>query len=196
MTNLIVDIAAIEDIHQYYFENVKSLILNDESHLRLEHIEHLATAINLPHVTHLTISSACRWQSFSGISQLIKELLQLTSFRVNKTVLFQLLANHLLNECFKRIKKLDISDCTSRGSLNGEEITKICDIFSHMEEFRCKIDQLNVLQLALDGLSKLLYMRLFSYATSNLECGKMWLKAHQSELDLCSFKIIVQTRTV
>ena len=111
---------------------------------------------------------------------------------MDKTLLFQLLATRELNERFKTIKKLHISIYSSEGPLNSEEIKKICDTFSNMEEFRCRIDAWDVLRAAIDGLSKLLYMKLFLYRTSKWEYGDQWKEDHHSGFDLCSLPVIAK----
>ena len=197
VTNLEVNIAAMTDLDQYYFPNVKSLALNNEcaaadhdyAYLKHKHISYLRSMVNLAHVTHLEISSTFRWKSSSVILQLIKEAVHLLSLQTDKSILFQLLKNHELCQCLKMIKKLDIADFVPVMHSNGEDMAKICQIFCNMEDFRCKIDEVNALQATIDQLSKLSHMRSFSYKTSRAYCGDYWLKAHQPELDLYSFKI-------
>ena len=194
---LTVNISAMSAIGQHYFPNVQSLTLTNErveenhdyAYIKHKHICSLKSMVNLCNITHLEITPKFRWKSPSIICQLINETDHLSSFKTGKTTLFQLLKNRELCERLKMIKKLDISEFWLNPELSCEEIKKVCQIFSNMEEFRCKIDQLDSLQTAIDYLWKLPFMRVFSYKTSDYHLGNGWLKDHQSELKLYSFTI-------
>lgn len=198
VTDLILSIAAMSKSDQYRFPNVKSLILTndcaDENQgycfLKMKHIPCLKTMANLCNLTHLKISGLCRWKSSAVILQLMKEALHLSSLELDKTILLLMLKNRELCEYLnKTIKQLDLTDFEIDTDLNCEEITKLYQTFSNMEKFRCSISDLTGLQLTIDQLSKLPYMKTFSYKTSSWRCGNSWLDGHKSELDLYSFTI-------
>ena len=197
VTNLEVNIAATNDLDQYYFPNVKSLALNNERaaanhdypYLRHKHVRCLKTMVDLCNLTHLKLSSECRWKSPFVILHLFKEAVHLSSLKTYKTLLLQLLKNREVCECLNKIKRLDIAATSWYTHMNGEDMVKICQTFCYMEEFRCRVERLNALQIILDHLSKLPRMRDFFYMTTNHRCDDRWLKKHQSTLDLYSFTI-------
>ena len=194
---LTVSISGMSAIDQHYFPHVQSLILNNErveenhdyAYLKHKHISSLKSMVNLRNITHLEITPKFRWKSPSIICQLMNETDHLSSFKTDKTTLFQLLKSRELCERLKIIKKLDISQSWLDAELNCEELKKVCQIFSNMKEFRCQIDQLDSLQTAVDYLSKAPCIRVFSYKTLSYRLGNVWLKDHQSELKLYSFAI-------
>jgi hypothetical protein len=185
---------------EYYFPNVKLLILNivdvDEDDTydssKTKQMQCLKTMVNLCNLTHLEIRSS--WQ-LKSLIQLLKEAPYLSSMKINKYMLIRMFENHELCEYFNRItKRLDITIPSPRAFLDSDEISKICEVFSNMGKFRCNIDQPDNLQMILNQLSKLTYMEVFSYKTPHYNAGNSWLQNHQSELDLYSFTIKCESK--
>jgi hypothetical protein len=202
VTDLTLCPEAITDNGEYYFQNVKSLrLVNgrlDENHtdpfLKTKHVQCLKAIVNLCNLIHLDILSECRLKSPSFMLQILKEAPYLSSLKINKSTLFSLFNNRELCKCLnKRIKKLDITGSSNYTFLDSNEIVKLCQIFSSMEEFWCNIGLLENLQLTLNELSKLSHMKAFVYETPYSESGERWLRNHVSELDLYSFTINCET---
>jgi thiol-disulfide isomerase/thioredoxin len=198
ITDLTLCPEAIINPYHYYFPNVESLKLENipvgdncvYSLLNTKHIECLKTIVNLCHLTHLDISSECRLKSPYIMLQLLREAPYISSLKINKDALFSLLNNDQLCECFnQRIKKLDFISFDDTTYLGSNEIAKLCRIFSNMEQFRCNISHPEHWQLILNQLSKLLYLKAFSYETDCHEADDCWLRDHASELNLLSFKV-------
>ena len=198
VTNLTVNMPTLIDIDQYYFPNITSLrLIND----RVDEMDHhspqpveskytpsLTTGVNLSRLNHLEISSKCHWISTSIILQLIGNASRLSSFKTDPTILFLLFKSGGL-QCLKTIKRLDVTGNSSNKQLGCEEIENICQTFPNMEKFRCCIVGLDVLQATIDHLSKLPFMRAFSYSASAGEYAHDWLEAHRSDLDSYPFTI-------
>ena len=197
VANLTVDVSAMDVIDQYHFPHVQSLTLDNErveenhdyAFIKHKDISSIKSMANLCNITHLEITPKFRWKSPSIICQLMNETDHLSSFKTDKTTLFQLLKNRQLCERLKMMKKLDISDVCMNAELSCEQIKKVCQVFSNMEEFQCEINHVDILQTAMDHLSKLGKIRFFSFKTFLWNFRNIWLKEHQSELDLYPFKI-------
>jgi hypothetical protein len=200
VTDLKLNIGAMTNSGEYYqFPNVKSLRLRKTyvnvnhayPYLKTKHIKCLKTMVNLSNLVHLEIPSQCRWKSPSVMLQLLKGALNLSSLRVNKTTLFSMFKNHELCEYLaKMIKKLDISFSRYYDDYpNLDESAKICQILSNVEEFRCNVGFSDNLEMISNQLSKLTYIKVFSYKTAYISTRHQWLKLHKSELDLYSFII-------
>ena len=193
VTNLTVNMPMLLGIDQYYFPNVKSLTLINEFAVEKNHSSHfksssLAMLANLLSLNHLEISSKCYWISTAILLQLIRDALYLSSLKTDMTILFLLFKTRQL-QCLKTIKNLDVTGRSSKRRLNCEDMTSICQIFPNMEEFRCTINGLGILQAVIGHLSKLSRMRAFHYNTTVWEYGNDWLEDHQSELDSYPFTI-------
>jgi hypothetical protein len=87
------------------------------------------------------------------------------------------------------IKKLDITGSSNYTLLDSNEIAKLCQIFSIMEQFRCHVGERENLQLIITQLSRLSHMKSFSYRAGSWKTKLYGLKDHVSELDLYSFTI-------
>jgi hypothetical protein len=198
VTDLTLCPEAITDNGEYHFQNVKSLRLTkgrvDDNHaypfFKTKHVECLKTIINLCNLTELDISWGCRLKSSSVLLHLLQEMPHISSLKSEKNSLFSWLNNHELCECFnKMIKKLDITGSSNYTLLDSNEIAKLCQIFSIMEQFRCHVGERENLQLIITQLSRLSHMKLFSYRTVSWKTKWYGLKDHVSELDLYSFTI-------
>ncbi len=199
VTDLKLNIGVMTNSDEYYFPNVKSLRLSNTRvnanqgypFLKTIRIECLKTMINLCNLVHLEIRSECRWKSPSVMLQLLKEASHLSSLKVNKTTLFAMFKNLELCEYLtKMIKKLDISTSVFGYEYSDlDESTKICQIFSNLEEFRCDVGSSDNLEMILNQLSKLTHMKVFYYKTSYGSAGNRCLQCHESELDSYSFTI-------
>jgi hypothetical protein len=198
VTNLTLNNEEITNSGEYHFPNAKSLRLSntrvDENHdypyLKTKHIKCLKTMVNLPNLICLEIQSECRWKSPSVILQLFKKASNLSSLTVNKTTLFAMFKNReLCKYLTKIIKRLDIGTYYDVEYLDSNESAKMCKILCNMEEFRCNIKSPDNLEMILNQLSKLTYIKVFSYKTAYISTQHQWLKLHKSELDLYSFTI-------
>ncbi len=191
------------DSSEFHFPNVNSLELanDDDDHdghaypfFKKKHIQCLKTIVNLCNITHLDISMGCRLKSSSVLLHLLQEMPYLSSLKSTKNSLFSLLNNSALSECFKKmIKKLDIANEDFYPVLKFNEIIKLCETFSTMEEFRCDVDRPEDLLLILNQLSKLAHIKVFSYKTRHWETKSYWLKSNVSESKLYSFTIKYET---
>jgi len=198
VTDLTLCPEALSDTYQYHFPNVKSLRLqkgraNDSDvypFFKPKHVQCLEMIVNLRNLTHLDISFGCQWKSSSVLLQLLQEVPCLSSLKIDKGTLFSLFNNRALCECFnKMIKKLDITDPYSSRLLDVSEIVKLCQVFSNMQEFWCNVGDRDNLKTILNQLSKLSYMKVFSYGTRYPKSGYLWLKDHALELESYSFTI-------
>jgi hypothetical protein len=174
---------------EYYFPNLESLILKiidvDDSS-KTKQMQCLKTMINLSNLTHLEIQS--NWQLMPLI-QLLNEAPYLSSIKVNKVFLIQMLNYQELCECFdKMIKKLDTID-GSWSFFNFEEISKVCQVFSNLENFRCYITETDNLQMIVNQLSQLTYMKKFSFITLFYDIQKSWLNLNQFKTNSYAFTI-------
>jgi hypothetical protein len=194
VTDLTLSLDVINEVGEYYFSNVKSLrlangdIFND-SFEETKDIQYLKRIVNLCSITHLELSSECRWNSPSVMLQLLKEALHLSSLKIDKKNLMKMFDNHeLCNYLTKMIKKLDISTSGfNNDTIDYSETKKLCQIFSNLEEFQCDVGRSDNLEIILNELSKLLHITMFSYRTPYTESGYDWLEKHKSELDLYIF---------
>jgi hypothetical protein len=204
VTDLTLCPEAMIDSSEFHFPNVKSLELanddddNDDDRaypfFKTKHIQCLKTIVNLCNITHLDISMGCRLKSSSVLLHLLQEMPYLSSLKSTKNSLFPLLNNSALSECFnKMIKKLDIANEDFYPVWKFNEIIKIYETFSTMEEFRCDIDRSEDLLLILNQLSKLAHIKVFSYKTHHWETKSHWLKSNVSESKLYSFTITCET---
>ena len=202
VTNLTLYIAAMNAIDRYHFPNVKSLTLTDgHADVNVDYFylpqgegSALKMMASLPNLTDLRISSACRKASDPIILQLLYKNAHLSSLKTGKTVLHRLLNNSQSYDWCKLIKNLHITgDCWTRD-FSSKWMMKLCAIFCNMEEFRCKINERDILKIVIHHLSQLPCMRVFHYKTYNLTCIDGWLGNDHSELELCSFKIHCDNR--
>ena len=113
----------------------------------------------------------------------------LSSIKVNKVFLIQMLNYQELCECFnKMIKKLDTID-GSWSFFNFEELSKVCQVFSNLEYFRCYIDKMDNLQMIINQLSQLTYMKTFSFKPLFYDTQKSWLNLNQFKTNSYAFTI-------
>jgi hypothetical protein len=198
VTDLTLFIEAITDTCQYRFRNVESLDLRTEfvgEHhaspvLRTKHIECLKSIVNLCKLTHLDITSKCRINSSLVLLHLMQETPLLSALRIEKNTLISLIINDgLCKHLNKRIKKLYITGSSSYTFLNSDDIVKVCEIFSNMEQFQCNVGYMDNFLLILDELSKLSHLKTFSYKSPYLQWGDPWLEDQLAKPDSYSFTI-------
>jgi hypothetical protein len=109
---------------------------------------------------------------------------------VHKDTLFPSFDNSELRRYLnKMIRKLDVTGDDDKSFLDSNEIRKLCQVFSNMEQFRCNVFQPDNLVLILHKLSNLLHMKVFSYKKPYRACAGDWLENYGLETDLYSFTI-------
>jgi hypothetical protein len=195
--NLTLFVEAITDTCEYHFSNVKSLRLEntnvDKNHayplLQTKYIQYLKMVVSLCNVTHLDISSLYDLEP-SVLLQLLKEARNISSLIVHKDTLFPSFDNSELRRYLnKMIRKLDVTGDDDKSFIDPNEIRKLCQVFSNMEQFRCNVFQPDNLVLILHKLSNLSHMKFFSYKKPYRACAGDWLENYGLETDLYSFTI-------
>lgn len=197
VTDLTLYIDAMTNGDEYYFPYVKSLKFNVRSDvndnyqfLKMKHIECLRMMVDLCNLTHLEISSECRWKSSSVMLQLLRDAAHLSSLKITKNTLSLMYNKRDLCEYLNKIiKRLNITDSDSRTYLDSIEMEKVCEIFSNMKTFQSDIGLPDHLKMILNQLSKLTYIKSFSYQSHCYTSDYRWLENHKSELDSYPFSV-------
>ncbi|CAF3696680.1 unnamed protein product [Rotaria sp. Silwood1] len=168
VTNLILYEKIIRDKCEFYFSNVESLTLenvtdtleyNNNYFLCVEHVQFLKTIVNLINLKHLNISSKCNIDVSPVLLEILKQSLQLSSLTIDLFALSILFNNdELCRHLNKMINKLDVYKEYDDKLNEFHTITKLCQVFSNLEQLKCNIRQLDSLLFILNNLSKLSFL--------------------------------------
>jgi hypothetical protein len=148
--NLTVKIKAISDDFQYYFLNVESLKLTNETgfstipvvlELTTEHIGHSKQIMNFLKLQHLRIWYNLELKS-SVLLQILKEATQLTSLSIKKSMLISFLNNNeLCTYLNKMIYELDITRCNNDYYIKSNEVNLFCQTFINLKQLEYRIEK-------------------------------------------------------
>ncbi|CAF0985946.1 unnamed protein product [Rotaria sp. Silwood1] len=168
VTNLILYEKIIRDKCEFYFSNVESLTLenvtdtleyNNNYFLCVEHVQFLKTIVNLINLKHLNISSKCNIDVSPVLLEILKQSPQLSSLIIDLFALSILFNNdELCRHLNKMINKLDVYKEYDDKLNEFHTITKLCQVFSNLEQLKCNIRQLDSLLFILNNLSKLSFL--------------------------------------
>jgi hypothetical protein len=165
VTDLIVVHDAITEKCQHYFSHVNSLTLVDFSIFNedtLGEIQLLKIVVNLFNIKHLTIKNTYEWRipSHFLLTEILKETPQLSSLNINQHIFKSFIKNdELCDYLNKKIKILDVNGCL-------DEIEEFCEMFSNVEQLRCKIEKADSVLFLIKHLPKLLRINLRSVPAS------------------------------
>jgi hypothetical protein len=115
--------------------------------------------INLSNLKHLTISSI-QIGTTTILLQLLKQAKQLSSMTIDPDILQSLFTDY--ESCLylnKMIKKLDICNDSNLCCINSEQIEQFCQVFSNLEQLKCRIEGDHDIPILLTRLSKLSSMK-------------------------------------
>ncbi|CAF3071085.1 unnamed protein product [Rotaria sp. Silwood2] len=148
--NLTLDQKIIREKCEFYFPNVESLTLENESDtltyddncfLYIEHVQLLKTIVNLINLKHLYVSSICKIDMLSVLLEILKQSLQLSSLTIDPFILSILFNdNELCRYLNKIIKKLEIYKEHDDILYEFNTIPKFCQVFSNLTQLKCNKD--------------------------------------------------------
>ena len=166
VTDLSILSDAITETCYYYFSNVTSLTLgdtlvDDRKHtseddrryvLKIEQIKHLKRIVKLSNIKYLIIH-ACKLETPSVLTEILKEAQQLSSLKIHWNDLKTLFVDKELCKYLKMIKQLDIY--LGKIEVNrSKKLDQFCETFSDIERVSLEGDETNYL-LSLFLLEKL-----------------------------------------
>jgi len=202
VTNLILYHNINRESYEYYFKNIKSLIIlppeNKNGFLfNMEMIRSVELMINLSNIQHLGISFNFKIENSRVLLAILQSLPKLSSLMINFRNLIYFTSNKELCQYLnKTIKKLDIYKYHSLPFKYDYEKVDLCQIFSNIEQFRCNIDQSNDLSYLLKHLSKLSRLKAYLYEIKNYDSFCSWFTNQTKKLNLSfDFKSIDKYET-
>jgi len=178
VTDLVVPTTGISDDFQYYFSNVKSLKLTNQTkffrapvdfELRMEHIVWLKRIMNFSKLKQLNFWGGFPIES-SALLQILKEAPQLSLLYIERPVLLSTLDNNELREYLNQmIYELRIHQYGKERYMKSNELDLLCKTFSNVEQLECCINKSDDFLFLLDHLPKLINIKVYYSSKSYSE---------------------------
>ncbi|CAF3713676.1 unnamed protein product [Adineta steineri] len=198
VTDLFLFVDILNEHYEYYFQNITSLTLYQDSMLFKEldfnqqqqqqqenkFVESLQITVNLSNLKHLNIKNTCHIISSSMLLQILKKAPKLSSIAIEKSALISFVINNELCQYFNQmIKKLDIKSYSKDRFIQFDELNELCKILLNIEELQCCIEQTDVFLFIINHMPKLKNLEIdYLYAFRRETCA--WLKMTASKLNI------------